>query len=192
VIDLAFVARALPKGDDLFWRALDGSGLTQRPCPPEIPARLDEEGIAIFTLPIARAPKGEIDREAAVERAREKLANDVEELERRIAARAPRLIAFLGTSLYAAALGPRAMPLEGEVDDVATADDDDAAAAAPRSRPDPSERSFASRARFGGAVAVAIPHISRQVPPALFLERMRALAELRRELSQRNRGAHAE
>jgi hypothetical protein len=162
VVDLVFVARAVPRNGDLFWPALEASGLTRRPCPPGDLARLREEGLELLLIPLERIGREEIDRDAAVERAREALSQSVERLERRVSELGARLVVFLGSGLHAAALGPRISPEDGE-----------------------------GGVRFGGGVALAVPQVSRLVTPALFLERMRRVARLRREVSQRTEGAGA-
>ena len=118
------------------------------------------EGADRIALAVPRVAS-DVDRDAAFEKARDAAGANVERLEAEGFARGARVVAFVGLALYAAALGAR---LEAE-------DADEGAR-------DRFERTFRARARFGGAVAVAIPSPSRQIPIERVVARVRDLARL--------------
>ncbi|MBL8692852.1 MAG: hypothetical protein JNJ88_02025 [Planctomycetes bacterium] len=176
-VDLLFVARPgrrspFEREDDFFWGALCEAGLTRGVRGPAQKSALAADGIALATLEIPRMPRGELDVDAALERSRETLATRVSELERAIARQQPRIVAFLGMSLYAAAVGGRVDPtdLEDQESEGAT---------------DRSAQTFRARARFAEAIAVALPVPSRFTPESLVLSRYRDLAALRVELTEK-------
>ncbi|HKE02260.1 MAG TPA: hypothetical protein VKE69_14675 [Planctomycetota bacterium] len=147
--DLVLVARG-PVGDDMA-EALRMAGFAAAPRLP---------------LALPKVATTEVDRDAAVERAREEAARAVEALEREIASIGAKVVAFLGMSLYAAAVGAR-VAFEDDVDEAL----------------DRFQRTFRARVRFGGAVAVAIPSPSRAIPVERVVARLRELSLLRAELA---------
>lgn len=176
--DLVLIARstrasggpALPRAGDPFWAALRACGLIVRDAPPPTGDELRRAGIEVLAVETPKVDPSEIDRDAAVERARETFAASAERLERRVAALRPRVVGILGAALHDALLGERARDAFGD-DDAAYG----GAARARRRRP----------ADYGGARAFAIPGASPRIAPTVVLESVRELA---RELA-RLRGA---
>jgi hypothetical protein len=176
--DLVFVVRSVPRKNDPFWEALAAAHLTAELAAPDRTEPLTRAGIAIWTLDWEKPPKGDLDREAAEYRARQSLAENAARLERRVNSERVRLVAFVGASLFAAALGERFAAAEGV--DAQPLDDEDAG---PRRGPDLAERTLSSPIPFGGAAAVAVPASPRFTTASLYLRRYLDLSALRARLT---------
>lgn len=172
--DLIFVFRSVPSERDLFWQALRASGLVAEAVTSV--SQLAPFGIAVARLESPRADANEMDRDVARAGAAKRQAEAVETLERELSALHPKIVAFVGLSLYAAALGARAEEALAAVE-LDTTDE---------GRPsDRSSLTFKLRVPFAGAVAVALPAASRTVRPDVLLHCYKSLARLRGERSDR-------
>jgi hypothetical protein len=152
--DLAFVVRAMPRAKDPFWSALEASGLSAGAAGPDRLEALERAGIVVWELPVERVARGELDRDSAELRAADALAENVAALEARVAAQRIAIVAFVGNALFFAALG---------------------------SRIDWTDEESGAPVAFGGARAVALPGMQRNISAAGYLARFRGLAALRAE-----------
>ncbi|MBI3820778.1 MAG: hypothetical protein HY286_18970 [Planctomycetes bacterium] len=178
MFDLVFVARKAPPATDLFWQALSKSGLANIKLPATVGA-LAPFGIQLVTFEVPRAPRDEIDRDAAAARAREMQATAADRLEKELRALGPRIVVFIGAALYASVVGIRADDASDAMQQNSQLDDS-------QLRVDRSSLTFQIRAPFAGAIAVAVPADSRMTNPEQLYNRYAGLAALRAELALNN------